>query len=169
MAIKKSLMIAGAVASIGLAGATAGVNAVNAETATGSDGLVDKIAQKFNLDKNEVQKVFEEEHKERKAEHKAKLEEKLSAAVSEGKLTEDQKSKILAKMQELEQNRPDKAEMQNKTPEERRTLMEQHHADIEKWAEDNGIPKEYMPFKVMIHRGGPGPGGERGLVEVRED
>lgn len=159
MALKKSLMIAGAVASIGMAGGAAGISAVSAESGDSGHPLVDKIAQRFNLDKNEVAKVFEEGHAEMKAKHTADMEERLSQAVTDGKLTEDQKSKILAKLEELKASRPSPEDMKDKTPEEHKALMEQKHAELKTWAQENNIPEEYMPMgmRVKFHRGPGGP------------
>lgn len=155
-------MIAGAVATVGLTGSVYGVQAVSAETNDASksgSSIVDKIASKFNLNKTDVQAVFDEDRQTHEAEHQAKMEERLSQAVKEGKLTEEQKTKILAKLKELKANRPDKSEMQDKTPEEMKEFMEQHRKDLEQWAEDNDIPSEYFPMMSMGHRRGHGSGG----------
>ncbi len=159
MVTKKSLLVAGVVSTIGLAASTAGmVSAATSSSASPHDGLVGKIAERFNLDKTEVSKVFEEDRAAHEAEHKVKMEERLSQAVTDGKLTEDQKTKILAKMEELKNNRPTREEMQSKTPEQMHTEMEQKRTEIEQWAKDNDIPEEFVPFKFKI-RGSFGPDG----------
>lgn len=147
MNVKKSLMVAGAVATIGVAG-IAGLGVASAATDSNkSDSLIDKIAAKFNVDKSEVKAVFDEERAEREAEHQQKLEERLSELVKDGKLTEDQKAKILAKHAELKAAMESEREtLQDKTKEEVRTLMQQRQEELKKWAEENGIPIEYLPF-----------------------
>lgn len=162
MTLRKPLMLAAAAVTIGMAGTGLAVNAASAETGEGT--LADKIAQKFNLNKDEVKAVFEEHHKVKKAEHKANMEQKLNAAVAEGKLTEDQKSKILAKLEELKANPPDKSALENMSKEERRAQMQQRHDELKKWAADNNIPEEFLPIRLHIKAG---PGGGEGLV-VRE-
>ena len=159
MQIKKSLMVAGAIATIGAASTAIGVSAATTGSNSSSgDGLVTKIAQKFNLNQDEVQKVFDEDRSTHEAEHKAKQEERLSQAVKDGKLTEDQKTKILAKAEEMKsQMEAHMDEMKDKTPEERKALMEKHRTDIEKWASDNGIPMEYLMFSHS--KSGPSPKG----------
>jgi hypothetical protein len=157
MVLKKPLMVAGAVATIGLAGSAMAANIAAAETsgtaAAGSGSLADKIATKFNLNKDEVRAVFDEEHQAREAERRTKIEEKLTTAVYEGKLTEDQKKMILAKMDELDARRQaNREDFQNMTEEERRTSMKQKHTELQQWADDNSIPEEYLRF------GGPGRG-----------
>jgi hypothetical protein len=168
MAIKKSLMVAGAVASIGLASAVVVPGLASAETdGSAKTSLVDKLTKKFNLNKDEVKEVFEEHHAEKEALHKQKLEERLDQAVKDGKLTEEQKSKILAKMEELKANRPDKEELKDKSAEERRQLMQQHHDELKKWAEEHDIPEEYLPLRFHIKTHG-GPGGGEGVEVMKE-
>ena len=160
MTIKKSLMVAGAVATIGLAGATFGPGLASADTDESSNGnpmssLVDKIASKFNLNETEVQTVFDEHKDEMQAEHKSRLEDRLSEAVSEGKLTEEQKSKILAKIDELQAEREQNRDaFQSKSREEKREAFTQHREELEAWAEENNIPLEYLHFGGRGH--GPG-------------
>jgi hypothetical protein len=155
MATKKSLMVVAALASVGLASVMA-LSTASAATDSKTT-LVDRIATKFNLNKDDVQKVFDEQKAEHQAEHKAKLEEKLSAAVTSGELTEDQKSKILAKLDEMASKRQElKAQLESKTPEERRDLMEDQRDELEDWADENNIPTKYLHF------GGHKMGGPRG-------
>jgi hypothetical protein len=158
MNIKKPLLIAGAVATLGVASTAAGVQAV---TNTGSDqsGIVDKIAQKFNLNKDEVQKVFDEDRATHEAQHQSRMEERLSQAVKDGKLTEDQKTKILAKLTELKASMESEREnFKNMTDEERKTHMEQKRTELETWAKENNIPTDYLHF--IGHGGGPGGPGK---------
>lgn len=162
MNVKKSLMVAGAVATIGVAGVTGlGVASAATNSSGSSDNLIDKIATKFNLDKGEVEAVFEEAKSEREAEHQQKMEEPLTELVAEGKLTEDQKSKILAKHAELKaQMKEEHGALKDKTKEERRALFDQRRDELKAWAEENDIPTEYLKFIIGFH--GPGMGhGEK--------
>jgi hypothetical protein len=153
---KKSLVVAGAVATLGL-GSLVGLGAVSAESNNGTS-IVEKIAERFNLNKDEVQAVFDEERAAHEAKHKQKLDERLSQAVTDGKITEDQKSEILAKINEMKEF---KDSLKDKTHEERREALDTKRDELKQWAEDNDIPLEYLhPFKG--HYGGmgvPGPGG----------
>lgn len=151
MAIKKPAII---LASLG-AGAiltVAGMGAVSAQ-GSNSNSLVDKLSSKFNLNKSEVQKVFDEEHTARAAEHKQKLEERLTQAVKNGKITEDQKGKILAKFDEEKTFRDS---LKDKSEDERKAAMKQHRLDMQQWAADNDIDLR------MIHLG-PHGGGHPGM------
>lgn len=152
MNIKKSLMVAGAVTTIGVAGVV-GLGVASAATnSDGSNNLINRIATKFNLNKGEVEKVFEEERAEREAEHQQRIEERLSKAVVDGKLTEDQKAKILAKHAELKDDMEQLHEaMAGKSKEEIRELKQQHHEELQQWAEDNDIPLKYLHFAAIAH------------------
>ena len=158
--MNKKKMLAAAIASLGIA-SVVGVGTVAAQEASGTS-LAEKIATQFNLNKDEVQKVIDSDHAERHAEMQKRAEERLQEAVDAGKLTSEQKDKIVAKMKELESNRESKREeMKNKTEEERRAAMKAERDELKKWAEENNIPTQYLMFGGRGH-GGPGMGGMRG-------
>lgn len=142
-----------------LGGALYGVNQVSAqETSTNPhDSLIQRLVARFGLNENEINQVFEEEHEARHAEMAKRMEERLSQAVTDGKLTEEQKQKILAKHEEMKNSR--EAEMEsfkNMTEEERRTAMEKKHTELTTWAKVNDIPMEYLMFKIKVMNGMPG-------------
>lgn len=144
--MKKSLAIASAITSIGLASiASVGLVGAAQSTTSGSNTLVDKIAQKFNLNKDDVQKVFDEDRQTHEAEHGQKQADRIAQAVKDGKLTQEQADKITAKLKELKaQREAERDSMKDKTEEERRIAMETRRAELEKWAKDNNIPLEYL-------------------------
>jgi hypothetical protein len=164
MNLKKPLLIAGIASSVAFASLAAASGALAETSGTpGPDNLIQKIAQKFNLKEADVKAVFEEDRAAHEAEHQKKIEDKLSQAVTNGKLTNEQKDKIIAKQKEfhakMESNRED---MKDKTEDEHRKTMEAERAELEQWAKDNNIPIEYLhPGKVMVRFGGPGPRVER--------
>ena len=80
--------------------------------------LITRIADKFNLKEADVQSVFDEHKQARQEEMKARFEERLSALVQAGKLTEAQKKLIMDK----------KMELMNK----RKNLRQQHREELEK-------------------------------------
>lgn len=160
VAIKKKLVILGAAATIGLAGLGSAGLAV-AETGEDGSSLVAKIAQKFNLNQDEVQAVFDEERAEHHAERETKFKERLAQAVTDGKLTQEQADKIQAKHEEMQTVMES---LQDKSKDERREAMHANRDELKQWAEDNDIPEEYLR---MGGRGGPGgPGGPRGEKPV---
>ncbi len=164
MNIKKSLLVAGAVTSIGAAG-FGGSTLVSAETDpssnNGANSLVTKLAEKFNLKSEDIQAVFDEDRTAKDVERQAQVEKELTQAVTDGKLTAVQKDKIIAKQKELNAART--AEMtanKDKTQEERKAEMDAKRTELEKWATENSIPAEYTKY-VMGH-GNKGLGGGRG-------
>jgi hypothetical protein len=160
--MRKSLMVAAAAATLSLGAAVPlAANQVSAESGTSSTTLVDKIASKFNLNKDEVQQVFDENREARQAEHEQAYKDKLAAAVKAGTLTQEQADKAQAKHDELkaemEKNREAFKDM---THEERHAAMDKKRTELKQWAQDNGIDESYvMPGGPGGHRGGMhGPG-----------
>lgn len=154
---KKTIGLAAAAVTLGAA-SILGLSTVSAATSSnnGEGSLVDKIASTFNLDKDKVQEVFDADRAEHDAEHEAKLEERLAQAVKDGKITEDQKAKIIAKTKELKTEMENsRDEFKNMTEDERHAHMEQQRKDLEQWAKDNDIPDEFLMFRFG---GGPGRG-----------
>ena len=134
MATKKSLIVAAAVATIGLSSvAGLGLASAQSNSGNGQSNLIDKIASQFNLNKDDVKKVFDENRTEMEAKHQEKVSERLQKAVDNGKLTADQKTKIEAKLKEIQSAR------------------ETDRTEMEKWASDNKIDMKYL---MGHHRGG---------------
>jgi len=146
---KKLLVGALTAGIIGLGGvATTALAATN-----GSDypPIVQKIADKFNLKPADVQAVFEQQHEDRQKNHQAKLEETLNQAVKDGKLTETQKDKLLAKLESL------KDEIKDEIKENRQEHHENHQkikSELEAWAKANGIDNldDILPKPHHLHR-----------------
>lgn len=157
--MNKKLVAVAVATTLGLTG-LAGVSMASAQSAGPAD-LVDTISTKFNLNKAEVQAIFDDHRQARHAEREQAYQDRLATAVSEGKLTQEQADKLLAKHEEkqtLMQN------LQGKSHDERHKAMEGQHEELEQWAEDNGIPEEYLFMGSGMHgqggmRGGHGPGG----------
>ncbi len=127
--------------------------------------IAQKIADRFSLNVDDVNKVFEEQQAERQAEMKQKQEDQLNSLVSEGKITEEQKQLLINKFEEKraenESNKGNKSqnkeEFKNMTQEERKAERAQRQAEMDAWFEANGIDKEL--FSKM---GENGPQGQRG-------
>ncbi|OGI29116.1 MAG: hypothetical protein A2288_01180 [Candidatus Moranbacteria bacterium RIFOXYA12_FULL_44_15] len=145
-----------------------GISGANAAENGRGFFLVEKIAEKFGLNKDEVEKVFEENRQEQQTRMKTNSEEKLSEAVSKGELTETQKQLIIAKRAELEQEREKNREAhRNLSDEERKAEMEKQRAEmngkreaLEKWAKENGIDMAHlMGMGGGMNHGGRHNGG----------
>jgi hypothetical protein len=121
-------------------------------SSTNQEGIVDKIAAKFNLNKADVQKVFDEDRTAHQAQHQQKMKERLDQAVKDGKLTQAQEDKLIAKQKELEASRQaNRDAMKDKTKAERKTAIDADRTAFKQWLTDNGIPAEY---DMMGGRGG---------------
>lgn len=159
---KRTLIASAAVAAVGLAG-IGGVGLASAATDSSSNGttIVDKIATKFNINKDEVQAVFDEERNERHAEMQQERQERLAQAVKDGKLTQEQADHITAAFKEIEalmgNGRPD--EQSDETRTQIRAKMDALHT----WAQENDIDMPDLVFGVH-HRGPGGPDGHGGPV-----
>jgi sugar-specific transcriptional regulator TrmB len=113
---------------------------MSVRAANAPQSIVNKLVEKFNLNKDEVTGVFDEEQKEHQQKRQADMEERLNKAVTDGVITADQKQVLLNKQQEMEEKRTrEQEEMQN-------------------WIEQSGIDFEKLaPYRVGFG-GGPGFG-----------
>jgi hypothetical protein len=132
---KKALAVLVVVSVIALGGLLV-TKVTLAQDGNGYPLIIQRLVERFGLNADEVQEVFEEVQGERHQEMGARFEEKLDEMVAAGTLTEEQKNAILAKKAEMQ---ADCEGMRDLTPEERQTKMEEHRAEMEAWAEENGI------------------------------
>jgi hypothetical protein len=144
--MKKALLIPAL--ALTMAGSVLFATQTFAQGTSGTDPhmtIIQKLAEKFNLNQSDVQAVFDEARDEHHAEMEKNFEEKLSQLVTHGKITEDQKTKIIAKKAEMEANRERNHEsFTSMTPEERRAVMEKQRDALKQWADDNGIAVQYL-------------------------
>lgn len=157
--INKKKMLFPVMALAVLAGGLLTVTNASAEDSVNPHGaIVQKIAGKFGLNQNEVQKVFDESRDEHQTEMQKKHEERLNTLVSEGKITEAQKTLLLNKHKEMKAERGDNDAWRKLTPEERRSQMEKKRTELENWAKANGIDTQYLfEGNGMKGHGGFGP------------
>jgi putative protein kinase ArgK-like GTPase of G3E family len=143
------------VAALVIAGtAFLGVSQVSAQYGEGHSDLIAAIAQKFNVPQDQVQQVFNDHRTKRQAEMQAKMDERLTQLVKDGKLTESQKQAIIAKRAE-EKNNFNPESLKDLTPQQRKEKMDQHRQEMENWAKSQGIDLSLvMPLKMG--RGGHG-------------
>ena len=155
--MNKKLVIVGVVATVGLAGLGTAAHATT--QSSGSGNLVDALVKKFNLDKSEVEKVFDEQHQARQAERDQRVKDDLAQFVKDGKLTQDQADKLLAKRAELEKNRPTKQGQMTETERQaHQQQMQQKRTELNQWLKDNGIDQQYARYLMGGHKGGQGVG-----------
>jgi nitrate/TMAO reductase-like tetraheme cytochrome c subunit len=146
-----------------VAAATVGIVSTSAQEATDSGKtIVQRLSEKFNLKESDVQAVFSEHKAEHHVAMQQKIDARLSQAVIDGKITAEQKQRILDKHKELREKMESNLErFKDMTHEERRAEMEKQHAELEQWAKDNGIDEHYLfmgGVKMHLKHGGPHPG-----------
>jgi len=112
--------------------------------------VVQRIVERFQLNTSEVNTVINEVRTENMAERKAIVTEKLNKAVSENKITEDQKNAVLAKLTEWQN---EKLTWTTMTREERQEQRKEHREEMEQWAQDNNIDLH----SILGNEGGKGP------------
>ncbi|MBI3342937.1 hypothetical protein HY032_02175 [Candidatus Gottesmanbacteria bacterium] len=107
--------------------------------------IIQKLATKFGLKEADVQSVFDQARSERQAQLQTKLDDKLSQAVKDGKITEVQKQAIMAKRKELQAKKLESREAwKSMTADQRRAAMAQQKTELEAWAKANGIDLSYL-------------------------
>lgn len=141
--MKKKVLLSILAAGTVIAAATMSVNSVRADDETYRP-LVQRIAEKFNLDESEVEAVFVAVRDERMQEMHDRHQERLQDAVNDGVITEDQMNAILAKEEELHQER-----IENRG--ENREAMEA-------WFTENGIDHDALRTYLGNEMGPKGRG-----------
>lgn len=156
--------IAVSAVTIALLGTTmVGGSTIFAQTSTVSTPLVQKIAEKFNLNKDDVQAVFDQNREEHQQAMQQRSEDRLNQLVRDGKITEEQKKLMITKRQELQTERQmDRENFKNLTPEQRRTENQNRRTEIEAWAKKNNIDPSYL-------MNGMGPEGHHGMRDMDGD
>lgn len=111
--------------------------------------LLDKIIEKFGLNRTEVEQVVTDYRTERRNQMQTQYEQRLNQAVADGKITEEQKKLILEKHNQL-QSQWD-AESNER---------QQHREEMQAWAKENNLDLSYLG--MGMGRGGRGMGMVRG-------
>ncbi|MCA9323559.1 hypothetical protein KC992_00475 [Candidatus Saccharibacteria bacterium] len=155
MKLSKQLIAAGVVTAVG-AGSLLTIGAASAATSSPQNSIIDKLVTKFNLNKDDVQAVFDEQHSEMEAERQQEFSDRLQAKVDDGTITAEQKTAIEQKWTELH-DKMEELHDQELTREERHDQMKQFHDELKAWADEQGIDlTDIGPL------GGRGMGGRHG-------
>lgn len=118
------------------------------------DDMVKELAVKLGVDETKVSAVFEEMHEEHQQEMESRLSDRLDEAVARSEITAAQKASILAKHDEMKDERDTNREsFQNMTPDKRRETRQADHDEMEAWAEEQGIDLEYFMGPMGGHMG----------------
>ncbi len=129
-------------------------------------GLIQVIAQKFGLDKNQVQTFantyMQDQRKKMQDTMKKREEDRLTLLVQQGKITDTQKQAILKEIDTLK-SKYSSTTMKNLTPDQRKQQFMNIQNELKSWAQSQGINVSLLkPGFGMGMRGGmKGTGGWR--------
>ena len=131
------------------------VSYVSAQDSESYLPIVQKIAERFNLNEADVQAVFDEEREEHFADMQARWVEKLDDLATDGKITAEQKEAVIKKHEEMHDKM---LELKDLEPEERKTKMREIHEEFKKWADEQGLDLPLlgpagMGFRKGFHKG----------------
>lgn len=168
--MKKHFLAAASIATIGIAGLGAGVaHAATNNSAASNEpmsNLVNALSAKFNLNKSDVQQVFDEQKTKMEVDHEQSMKDKVAKLVTDGKITQTQADAINAKRAELEKTREANHDsFKSMTADQRKSAREKQKADLEAWAKQNNIDTQYLHLVVGGGRGHGGPGGMHGNMD----
>lgn len=123
-------------------------------------GLVQAIAQKFNLDQTQVQGVFDQFRSTQKANMTQKMQQmedqRLTNLVTQGKITNDQKTAIETELAALKAKYL--ANLGSLTPDQRKQAMQNYQNDLKSWASSQGIDQSLLAPKFDLGMGRRGFG-----------
>ena len=129
-------------------------NQVNAFGFGNNNDVVQRLAQSIGKSEAEVQSVFDQLHEERHAEKEAQFEANLDEAINAGTITAEQKQLLLEKHDEMEADNQSLFENRDTmTQEEWKEAHQSRRAEMEAWADENGIDLN------AVHVGGFGSKG----------
>ena len=112
--------------------------------------LVERLAERFSLDKDEVLYFLEEMKEERKADMEARFEERLDELVEDGDITSAQKEAILEKKEELKAFKEGLGDM---TVSDAGEALKDLKQELKDWAQENDIELKYLFPKAAPEKG----------------
>lgn len=148
--MKKKIFFSSVIMTGLLAVGSLGVLPAGAQETTSYPPIIQRLAERFNLNQDEVAEVFEEERAEHHALMLQSFEDRLSGAVGDGKISEEQKQAILDKHEEM-QAKMEELRSQNLTREQMHEQMRAYHQELRAWADEEGIEMPFMTFKFGGH------------------
>ena len=149
MKIRKPIVVAGVATALSIAAMAGGfamASAADTGTASGPmSGLVTAIADKFHLNKDEVQQVFDQQRQQMTAQHQADIKTRLDQGVASGSITQTQEDLIVAKQAEIHAFMQTLKDM---VPADRQAAIKKEMADVQQWVKDNAIPAQFMRMEM---------------------
>lgn len=152
--MSKKIFISSVVMTGLLAVGAIGIVPVYARGPENMSPIIQSLAEKFNLDEDEVFDVIDEKRAERHAYMLSHFEDRLNNAVDNGRITEEQKQSILDKHEEMEA-KMEELRSQGRSFEDMHAQMASYRNELKQWAKEQGFE---FPF-----REGRQHFGERGM------
>lgn len=132
---------------------------------TPQQSLAQKIAQKFGLKEADVKEVFNEYRTERHNKAQQQLIVRLDQLVKDKKITEEQKTAIITKLNELWQKRmSEKDTFKSMSPQQRKAEMDKLQQELQAWAKQHNIDLSQLS-KYGFWKMGYGMGFKRGMMK----
>ena len=157
--IMKFIFIIPVLGAVALGATMFGVTQVRAQGTNMYTGLVQAIAQKFNLDQTQVQSVVDQYRQTQQGAMQQKMQQneqtRLDTLVSQGKITAAQKQAILDEEAKLK-TEYSPASFKTMTADQRKQAMTAEQAEIKAWAQAQGIDATYLHMGFGMRRGGFG-------------
>lgn len=105
------------------------------------------ITQKFGLDQNQVQSVFDQFQKDQKQNRVQKNEDmqkkRLDQLVQQGKITSAQEQAIIDELASLK-NKYNSDNLKNETVDQRKSQFQAMQDELKSWAKSQGIDPTYL-------------------------
>ena len=146
-------LAAGSVLTLGLQ--THAQTTTSTSSSNPIQNLVNAIAARFNLNVADVQQVFDQQKSQMDVQHQQMEANRIQQLVTDGKLTQDQADKIVAKRKEIQTFMET---LKDKTQADRDAAIKSEMGSLKTWATDNNIPQQYV-MMFGGHHGGFGMPG----------
>lgn len=160
---KQGMLVGLAVATVGATGFVIADKANAQSLGDHQEGLVSRIAKKFNVPETDVKGVFEADMAEKDSSRSADMSARLQVLVDNKTITVEQKALIEAKFAEMKQQREAERDAdKNLTQAERSEKHAAAKVALEAWAKENGIDLSELDGLFMHGRGGHGHNDEGG-------
>jgi hypothetical protein len=146
MKLSKKLIVPAAVMSIAVIPAATAAAATSTSSNNGQS-LAQELADKFQLNKSDVQTVLDQHHQQMQQRRENRYEATLNQAVTDGKLTQAQKDAVLTEHNKLI------AQVQSASGTDKRQALQDAKTEAQAWAKQNKIDAKWL---LPMH----GPGGQ---------
>ncbi len=133
-------------------------NSTNAAFQDPRASLMQALIKRFSLNETDLKQFFQEQEQARFTQSLTTLEQRLTTEVTQGRLTEAQKTALITKAKEAQAKHEEARKL---TPEECKKMMDAYRAELETWLTQQGLDRSYVRDLMGGpggHQGGPGVG-----------